>query len=86
VTTDDRKNREHRPREDRESDRGSKLLAGIKQRKRSKKSSPGQLSPWEEREGFTPEIFAVADKFVFANAYNPRIAGDIIQNGANKTV
>jgi len=35
---------------------------------------------WEEWEEVTPEILAVADQFVFANAYNPRVAGDILQS------
>jgi putative transposase len=71
-----------RPKPETRNHWGSKLLAGIKPKKRSKKSSPGQLSLWEDWEEVTPEILAVADQFVFANAYNhnPRVAGDILQS------
>jgi hypothetical protein len=35
--------------------------------------------PWGEWDAENPEILAVAEKFVFANCYNPQIAGQILQ-------
>ncbi|MEH2156155.1 hypothetical protein [Nostoc sp.] len=51
---------------------GSKLLAGMKGKKKGKKSSPGQMRlPWDEWEANNGEIEKVAEKFIFANCYNP---------------
>jgi len=38
----------------------------------------GFCLPWGEWEAQDPEILAVAEKFVFANCYNPQIAGNIL--------
>ncbi len=72
-----------KPKPEKRSHWGSKLLAGVKLKKKSKKSSPGQLSLWEEWEASNPEILEVADKFIFANCYNPKVAGDILQKQTN---
>ncbi|MEG5234149.1 hypothetical protein QUB77_07830 [Microcoleus sp. AT9b-C3] len=34
--------------------------------------------PWGEWEAEDPEILAVAEKFIFANCYNPQVAGSIL--------
>ncbi|MBD1884818.1 transposase [Microcoleus vaginatus] len=58
---------------------GSRLLVGLKVKGKSKKASPGQMSlPWGEWEAEDPEILAVAEKFIFANCYNPQVAGSIL--------
>jgi hypothetical protein len=54
---------------------GRKLLAGVKRRRKLKKTSPGQISLWDEWEPAGDEIREVAQKFVVANAANPEIAG-----------
>ena len=54
---------------------GRKLLAGVKRRRKLKKTSPGQISLWDEWDGAKDEIREVAQKFVVANAANPEIAG-----------
>jgi putative transposase len=55
---------------------GSQLLAGLKINKgKPKKSSPGQMAfPWAQWEVPDSEIQEVAEKFVFANCYNPQAA------------
>jgi putative transposase len=54
---------------------GSKLLVKLKERsRRSKKASPGQKSFWEEWEIPAEDIRRVAEKFVLANCYDPKIA------------
>ena len=56
------------------------MLAGMKVKGKSKKASPGQMSlPWGEWDAENPEILAVAEKFIFANCYNPQVAGQILQ-------
>ncbi|GAB1538881.1 hypothetical protein NUACC21_15450 [Scytonema sp. NUACC21] len=53
---------------------GSKLLPKILKGKK-KKTSPGQMRlPWDEWEPLTTEVQAVAEKFVMANCYDPKIA------------
>lgn len=48
---------------------------------KGKKTSPGQMRlPWDNWEATNPEIIAVAEKFVFANCYNPQVAGMIFQD------
>jgi putative transposase len=39
-----------------------------------KKASPGQKSLWEEWETPDEEIRKVAEKFVLANCYDPKVA------------
>lgn len=54
---------------------GSKLLAQIKARSRLKqKSSPGQKSLWDEWDAPAEDIGKVAEKFVMANCYDPKVA------------
>ena len=56
------------------------LLAGLKAKKKVKKSSPGQMRlPWDEWEATNEEIENVAWKFIFANCYNPQIASIVLQ-------
>ena len=53
---------------------GSKLLPKLKKGSKRKKS-PGQTRlPWASWEATDPEIREVADKFIFANCYNPQAA------------
>jgi putative transposase len=40
--------------------------------------------PWGEWDAEKPEILAVAEKFVFANCYNPQVAGQILQETTRK--
>lgn len=43
--------------------------------------SPGQMClPWDSWEVDDTEITAVAEKFVFANCYNPQVAGAQFKN------
>jgi putative transposase len=50
------------------------LLAGLKAKKKVKKSSPGQMRlPWDEWEATNEEIENVACKLLSANCYNPDI-------------
>jgi len=60
-----------KPRSERRSHWGSKLLAKIKARGKPKKVSPGQKSLWEEWDLPDEEIGAVATKFVKANEFPP---------------
>lgn len=65
---------------------GSKLLKGLKATGKKKKSSPGQMRlPWDEWEAKNEEIEEVAAKFIFANCYNQKVAGDILQRNTKKT-
>ena len=60
------------PKSDKKNHWGSRLLAGMKIKAKSKKSSPGQMCfPWGEWEATDPEIAAVAETFVGANSYYP---------------
>ncbi|MEM8640598.1 MAG: transposase [Cyanobacteria bacterium P01_G01_bin.54] len=61
---------------------GKKVLKGLKKKGRGKKpkTSPGQMRlPWDEREMVNPEVVAVAQKFILANAYNPKTAGGMLR-------
>ncbi|MEH1826564.1 MAG: transposase [Nostoc sp.] len=50
---------------------GSKLLAGIVVKQKTKKTSPGQMRlPWAEWE-VNPEVNSVATQFILANCYQP---------------
>jgi len=60
-----------KPKSERRSHWGSKLLAKIKARGKPKKVSPGQKSLWEEWDLPDEEIGAVATKFVKANEFPP---------------
>jgi putative transposase len=68
-----------KPKPEKRNHWGSKLLAGMKITKKGKKAPRGQLSLWEEWEANSPEIIEVADQFIFANCYNPQVAGSILQ-------
>ncbi|NEQ54943.1 MAG: transposase [Leptolyngbya sp. SIO3F4] len=55
---------------------GKQMLAGLKLRKKSNKTSPGQQRlPWDDWTVPAEEIYKVAKEFVLANALNPDIAG-----------
>ena len=54
---------------------GSQRLAGLKQKMKVKKVSPGQKSLWKEWQLPFDEMVATAKKFVLANCFNPDIAG-----------
>ncbi|MEH2089761.1 hypothetical protein [Nostoc sp.] len=48
---------------------------------KGKKASPGQMRlPWDTWEANNSEIVDVAEKFIFANCYNPQVAGMIFRN------
>ena len=68
-----------KPKPEKRNQWGSKLLAGMKITKKGKKAPRGQLSLWEEWEANSPEIVEVSDQFIFANCYNPQVAGSILQ-------
>jgi putative transposase len=54
---------------------GSKLLPKVAKKKGKKKASPGQMRlPWDTPEATDPEIREVAEKFVMANCYDPKVA------------
>ncbi|MGF1524006.1 MAG: transposase [Leptolyngbyaceae cyanobacterium] len=53
---------------------GSKKLAGLRQKMKVKKVSPGQKSFWDSWNLPMDEIVAVAKKFVLANCWDPDIA------------
>ncbi len=55
---------------------GSKLLPKvIKEKGKKKKTSPGQMRlPWAEWQPLTTEVQEVAQKFVVANCYDPKVA------------
>ncbi|MUG96466.1 transposase [Scytonema sp. UIC 10036] len=61
---------------------GSKLLPKvIKEKGKKKKTSPGQMRlPWDDWEPFTTEVQAVAEKFVMANCYDPKVAAQLFDN------
>ena len=64
-----------KPKPERRNHWGSKLLEQVKARSRlKKKGSPGQKSLWEEWHVPAAEISQVAEKFVLANCYDPKIA------------
>jgi len=64
-----------KPKPEKRNHWGSKLLAQIKARSQlKKKASPGQQSLWEEWDKPAEEIRNVAEKFVLANCFDPRIA------------
>lgn len=54
---------------------GKDFLPKVIKAKRGKKAPPGQMSlPWNNWEVDDTEIIAVAEKFIFANCYNPTAA------------
>ncbi len=61
---------------------GSKLLPKVlKKKKDLKKRSPGQLRlPWDTWEATNTEIRQVAEKFVIANCYDPKIAAQFFND------
>ena len=64
-----------KPKPEKHSHWGSKLLARVKAKgKPKKKVSPGQKSLWQDWDAPIEEIQAVAEKFLAANALNPKIA------------
>jgi putative transposase len=64
-----------KPKSERRFSWGCRLLPKILKVKDRKRHSPGQLPlPWGETVAKNPEIQAVAEKFVAANAYDPQIA------------
>jgi putative transposase len=63
------------PKPEKQNDWGSKLLAQIKARSRLKrKTSLGQTCLWKEWEAPAAEIRKVAEVFVLANCFNPKVA------------
>ncbi|PSB27745.1 transposase [Stenomitos frigidus] len=64
-----------KPKPEKRNHWGSKLLAQMKARSRLKqKPSPGQQSLWDDWNAPTEAIRKVAEKFVLANCYDPKIA------------
>lgn len=62
------------PKPERKNHWGSKLLAGLKLKPKSRKTSPGQLDLWERWEAQMAEAHAVTEQFLRANSYNPEYA------------
>ncbi|MGB6298303.1 MAG: hypothetical protein WBF90_19245 [Rivularia sp. (in: cyanobacteria)] len=60
---------------------GSKLLPKVVKAKRKKKTSPGQMRlPWDDWEVVDSEVSKVAEKFVMANCYDPKIAAQFFND------
>lgn len=62
------------PKPERKSHWGSKLLVGLKIKKKSQKISPGQLKLWEQWEAQLDEAHAITEVFLRANSYDPEYA------------
>ncbi|MGF1499080.1 MAG: transposase [Elainellaceae cyanobacterium] len=62
------------PKPERKNHWGSKLLAGLKIKKKSQKTSPGQLDLWEQWEAQLDEAHVVTEQFLRANSYSPDYA------------
>ncbi|MCY7383814.1 MAG: hypothetical protein LH628_14750 [Microcoleus sp. CAN_BIN18] len=39
---------------------------------------------WGEWDAENPEILAVAEKFIFANCYNPQVAGSLLAESGSR--
>lgn len=65
------------PKSTRKSHWGSRKLAQLKEKLKARKSTPGQMSLWEEWELPADEIQAVAKQFVLANCFNPAWAASL---------
>lgn len=63
------------PKPEKKNHWGKNLLAGMRLKKKSEKTSPGQQRLWDSWEAPLAEIHRVAKEFVVANAYNPEVAG-----------
>ncbi|WP_414622353.1 hypothetical protein [Calothrix sp. CCY 0018] len=60
---------------------GSKLLPKVAKGKRKNKTSPGQMRlPWDDWEVVDSEVSQVAEKFVMANCYDPKIAAQFFDD------
>ena len=60
---------------------GSKLLPKVLKAKERKKRTPGQMRlPWDEWEATSGEIREVAEKFVMANCYDPKVAAQFFND------
>jgi putative transposase len=60
---------------------GSKLLPKVLNARERKKRVPGQMSlPWDEWEATNEEIREVAEKFVMANCYDPKVAAQFFND------
>jgi putative transposase len=56
-----------KPKPEKKNHWGSKLLGEMKVKSKSKKTSPGQQSLWDDWEASSDEIHEVAEKFIQAN-------------------
>ncbi len=64
-----------KPKQERKYHWGKKLLPKVLKAREKKKRTPGQTKlPWGEEMENNPEIREVAEKFVLANCYDPKIA------------
>lgn len=60
---------------------GSKLLPKVLKASEQKRRIPGQMSlPWDEWEATNSEIREVAEKFVMANCYDPKVAAQFFND------
>ena len=60
---------------------GSKLLPKVFKGKGKKKSSPGQMRlPWDTWEANDSEVRQVAETFVLANCYDPKVAMELFDD------
>ena len=53
---------------------------GLKLKKKSQKSSPGQLNLWEQWDAQIDAAHVITEKFLRANSYNPEYALSQIPN------
>ena len=57
------------------------MLPKVLKARDKKKRSPGQMRlPWDEWEATNSEIRKVAEKFVMANCYNPKVAAQFFND------
>ncbi len=60
---------------------GSRLLPLVLKVRDKKKRAPGQMRlPWDEWEATNSEIRKVAEKFVMANCYDPKVAAQFFND------
>jgi putative transposase len=59
-------------------------LANLKSKKKSDKTSPGQKSLWDEWNEPIEEIREVAEKFILANCFDPKIASQQFNKTTDK--
>ncbi len=70
-----------KPKPDKRCHWGNKLLPKVLKAREKKKQAPGQMRlPWDEWEANNDEIRLVAEKFVMANCYDPKVAAQFFND------